>query len=77
MHACAQMDCEREAAGQGLTRLLSLEEVPPFVFAAQEGGAKSGAASEDDSAVDARQQRRVLRNALAAQSEVPYEAPPL
>ena len=72
LHACMQMDREREAAGQGLSRLLTLEEVPPFVFAAQGGGAKSGAGS-DDSAVDARQQRRLLRNALAAQSEVPLQ----
>jgi hypothetical protein len=68
-----QMDREREAAGQRLTPLLTLEELPPFVFEAKGGGAaKSGASEEDDSALpDARQQRRLLRQALAVQSEVP------
>ena len=60
MHA--QMDREREAAGRHATPLLTLEELPPFVFEARGGGgggAKSGASEEDDSAPpDARQQRR-------------------
>ncbi len=66
-----QMDREKRSLGSKAAQLMTLDEVPKFVFE-QTSEAKSGTASDEeglDDIMDPRQRRRLLRKSVA-QSEV-------